>query len=280
LSRPYVHLTGAVNESVVLNNDTNKTIIGERDTTGKTITSTISNSTASSTLITVSGTTTNLTLVDIALVGAANNNDGVQLYSTANTVKVSLLRCAVTGVGGYGIETSHGEVDIDRSSITNNVSGLVLSSSIYHVKNTIIMNNFGSSSSSVGGVYLSQGSGTIDFSTIISNVGPLGSSKGINCNGSAGVITNTIAYNNANSQTSNDANCSYTYSNFYPSDANTPTGNNNMSVNPLVDATGHLMAASPMKDAGDPAAMLKIDWDGDDRPQGPRRDIGADELMP
>ena len=142
LPRPYVRLAGAVTESVTLSNDTTKTIIGERDSTGKTITSTISNTTANSTLVTVSGMTTSLTLVDIALAGTANNNDGVQLQATANTVKVSLLRCSVNGVAGYGIEASYGEVDVDRSSITSNLlGGLNLSTSIYHVKNTFIVGN-------------------------------------------------------------------------------------------------------------------------------------------
>jgi hypothetical protein len=42
----------------------------------------------------------------------------------------------------------------------------------------------------------------------------------------------------------------------------------------------HLNAASPMKDQANPAATLANDFDGDSRPQGTARDIGADEISP
>jgi hypothetical protein len=38
------------------------------------------------------------------------------------------------------------------------------------------------------------------------------------------------------------------------------------------------MDNSPAKDAADPSASLVSDIDGDSRPQGPRRDMGADEV--
>jgi hypothetical protein len=40
----------------------------------------------------------------------------------------------------------------------------------------------------------------------------------------------------------------------------------------------HLMGTLPAKDAANPAATLVDDTDGDVRPQGLRRDIGADEI--
>jgi hypothetical protein len=40
----------------------------------------------------------------------------------------------------------------------------------------------------------------------------------------------------------------------------------------------HIMATSPAKDAADPAATVKVDYDGDPRPANGRSDIGADEV--
>jgi len=61
-----------------------------------------------------------------------------------------------------------------------------------------------------------------------------------------------------------------------------PAGAGNRSIDPLfVDPAHdnfHLQIASPVRDAADPAATLAVDIDGDARPQGPGRDMGADEI--
>jgi hypothetical protein len=61
-------------------------------------------------------------------------------------------------------------------------------------------------------------------------------------------------------------------------------GTGNINVNPIFvnPAQGdfHLMGTSPAKDAANPATTLADDADGDARPQGQRRDMGADEIKP
>ncbi len=44
------------------------------------------------------------------------------------------------------------------------------------------------------------------------------------------------------------------------------------------DTTFHLAPGSPCVDKADPAAPPGVDFDGDTRPQGPRSDMGADEV--
>jgi hypothetical protein len=60
-------------------------------------------------------------------------------------------------------------------------------------------------------------------------------------------------------------------------------GAGNLLVDPLVvdvlHGDLHLRAASPVRNAADPAATLADDIDGDARPQGAGRDMGADEIQ-
>jgi hypothetical protein len=51
----------------------------------------------------------------------------------------------------------------------------------------------------------------------------------------------------------------------------------NLSVDPLLDATWHLLPGSLCIDAADPASATKTDRDGQARPSGAGYDIGADE---
>jgi hypothetical protein len=51
----------------------------------------------------------------------------------------------------------------------------------------------------------------------------------------------------------------------------------NVSGNPLLDATSHLGASSPARNAGTSTEAPATDMDGENRPRGPAIDIGADE---
>jgi hypothetical protein len=77
--------------------------------------------------------------------------------------------------------------------------------------------------------------------------------------------------------------CSWTYSDISDSggSAGSVAGTGNIDLDPLFvsAATGnyHISVGSPCIDAADPAATLDVDFDGDMRPIGSGRDIGADE---
>jgi len=59
-----------------------------------------------------------------------------------------------------------------------------------------------------------------------------------------------------------------------------PGAAGNISADPLLDATGHLAAASPCRNAGTAAGAPATDRDGDSRSQEGAFDIGADEFVP
>jgi hypothetical protein len=59
-----------------------------------------------------------------------------------------------------------------------------------------------------------------------------------------------------------------------------PGAAGNISADPLLDATGHLAAASPCRNAGTATGAPATDRDGDSRPQEGAFDIGADEFVP
>jgi hypothetical protein len=78
-----------------------------------------------------------------------------------------------------------------------------------------------------------------------------------------------------------DAACSVTYS---VVDLAYAGGANNVKVDPMFVAAAtndfHLAPGSPATNIGDPASSVKVDHDGDPRPQpaGSRVDVGADEI--
>jgi hypothetical protein len=55
---------------------------------------------------------------------------------------------------------------------------------------------------------------------------------------------------------------------------------NNMSADPLLDATYHIPIGSPCRNAGTMTGAPAFDFDANIRPQEMVYDIGADEYMP
>jgi len=58
------------------------------------------------------------------------------------------------------------------------------------------------------------------------------------------------------------------------------TVSNNLSANPLLDPTNHLLALSPCRNTGTAAGGPALDFDGQTRPREAVFDIGADEYVP
>jgi len=209
------------------------------------------------------------TITGLTVDGATGPATGVGVRCDAAST-LRLRRSVVKGSSGGGISISGCQFSL--------------------VNNTIARN--GNASSTFGGVQLSSISAAsgpahdFEFNTVTGNAGDLNVVTGVACGlvSTALVFSNNIVYSNTVSgtgtQVGGDDDCSWRYSNVGPQAV---AGDGNINADPqFVDAANrnyHLQPASPSRDVADPAATLDLDIDGDARPQGDRRDQGADEVV-
>jgi hypothetical protein len=229
-------------------------------------------------------------IYDLEISGASGmNNPGISM-PTGNTATLMLTRVTISNNSGGGISASGGTVTVTQSTISGNTGGGVsISGAQFAITNSFIVQN-GGPLSLVGGIDISQislaGSNRLEFNTITANTGNTSINSGINC---ATVVVplvfnSNIIYGNMVSgggmQLGGSAMCSAAYSDVGPG----ATTGTNINADPMfvnaLQGNFHLMSNSPAKDAADPNATLAIDFDGQPRPQGPRRDMGADEIAP
>jgi hypothetical protein len=257
--RLIIKLHGTTSEHVTINNQ-NVTLIADP---GAQLTSS-----TTGVILRVDGTSV-VAIYNLAIANALGTSSVGIAMPSGNTAILTLRSVSVTGNAGGGISITGGQFDIANSFITQN----------------------GGPSSLIGGIDLAAVSGTgthvIEFTTVASNAGNATVNAGINCGTVTASMTfsDNIIYGNQVSgggrQLGGSIQCSATYSDIGP-DTTAGTGNLNMDPKFVAPSAGdfHITANSTCKDTADPSATLSTDFDGDMRPQGTGRDIGADEYKP
>lgn len=201
----------------------------------------------------------------------------------------------VTGTLGTGttvaLSCNAATLRLRRATVVanNGGGGVLIDGCEFSLVNNVIAVN-GSGNSLFGGLKITNiatpGLHELQFNTITDNAGLTNAITGVEC---ASILTplafaNNIVYANpvtgTGTQVGGDADCTWTYSDIGPQPV---TGEGNVNEPPLfVDVATrdfHLQPTSPVRDLADEDATVTIDIDGDARPQGPRADMGADEIV-
>jgi hypothetical protein len=191
---------------------------------------------------------------------------------------LTLVRSVVKDAPGLGIESSNCTLAIERSEISGNTGGGVSASG----GRFTLLNNFltqnGASASLVGGASLSGSADSrFEHNTVTANVRGAASVAGVTCVGAL-VARNNIIYAKSNGAAEVSNECTHRFSLIGPEPED---GEGNLADPPaFVDPTAgdfHLTPASAGVDDAE-TSSVPDDFDGDARPQGPRSDMGADEV--
>ncbi len=259
--KPYVKLSGAFDEALVLTN-ANVHFLADPGTT--------LTRTTSGPIIDLHGTS-NVAIDDLVIRdGLGNTGHGINIAAGESMVSLTLDHVAVLDNGGIGINAGDGKVTMERCIVSGNKNGGAVIAAAMAIENSLFVGN-GSSTSIVGGVSLTPRGSTnsFAFNTVADNISSSGSVtvRGINCPNPM-TVNSSIVIGNAAS-----LNCTLQYSLL----SGDPKFKATDATSPLSPDYYRLGATSDAIDHADNSATMSVDIDG--QPREGARDIGADEFQ-
>jgi hypothetical protein len=283
-NRPYVKFHGTTNEAVTVNGGRSVTFLADEGAA-------LTRSSGSGAIVTVSDDGTELMVYDLAIQNAPNTASGIGVVipTASGAPSVALVRVKVSNNPGGGISSSGGTLTVSQSTISGNQGGGISvtgAGAMFLITNNFIYRNGNNSTAGFGGVDIgvtSPGASRLEFNTIVDNQatsGPL-NAGGVRCSATSFAAPNNIIARNLVGASTMDSNaqtlgaCTY------------PTSTVASSVSGLAFARPdampydyHLMSGSSAIDQATTGSTVDKDFDGDARPKGAQKDIGADEYAP
>ncbi len=239
--------------------------------------------------VVVQGTST-VTLDGMTLLGAlgGSNADGLRCEGSAGLTDLVIRGVTIRSNEAQGLDAANCSITVERTRVdANSDGGILLTNADFTIRNTFIVANGRTTGggSAFGGVQVGAppsgpAGARFEFNTVADNTANVAVAAGVICPVATAIpASNVIVYGNGTALQVSGM-CSWTYSDI--GQAPTPGGMGNINMDPqFVNIAGgdyHIGAGSPCVNAGDPAASVGVDFDGDARPGGGGYDIGADEV--
>lgn len=283
-NRPYVKLTGTTDEAVTI--DSGRVVTFLADPGAK-----LTRTSGTGPIVTVRDNGTSLAVYDLSISDAPNSPSGIGIVipTAAGAPTMTLTRVKVTNNPGGGISASGGSLAVSQSTLSGNAGGGISITGVgatFSIVNNYIFRNGDQDMGTFGGVNLgvaSAGASRFEFNTVVDNRAASGATRG------GGLVcdiigfaapNNIIARNSVGGSTSASTAqtlgaCTY------------PTSRVQDDVSTLGFASPDnapfsykVTAGSSAIDQAATPSAVGIDHDGDARPQGQEKDIGADEHRP